>query len=157
MNKLMRAALAAIALAALAPAAEARVRLEGIYVYSEAAEPTEASCSLSRANLIPVVQAAMRAKGIPAVSSGKDADLHAYVMLSVLKVGDVCSVYYGLQFYISGSVLYGQAKKRVYGLLELCNESGLMTGAAVGLQDRVARELGDYAEFCIDKAEKKDE
>ncbi len=158
MNKPMRAALAALVLAALPPATEARVRLEGIYVYSEDAEPVEASCSLRRANLTPVVHAAMCAKGIPAVGSSKDTDLHAYIMLNVLKVADVCSVYYGIQFYVAGgSALYGQSQKRLYGALELCNESGLMTGAAAGLQDRVAREIGRYADMCIDKSEKKNE
>ena len=154
----MRAALAGTMLAGLAPAVEARVRLEGIYVYSEQAEPNEAACSLNRANLIRVVQAAMRAKGIPAVGSSKDAELHAYVMLNVLKVADVCSVYYGVQFYVNGSsVLYGQAKKRLYGPLEMCNESGLMTGVGAGQQDRVASGIGRYADTCIDKAEKTDE
>ena len=98
--------------------AYARIKIGGVYVYSERISTQGASCGLSSDSAVAAVESTLRANRIELFSKSDNRrfkEFSAYVNLTAQPIPRGCGVSWQLTFSIYGETTYGPSKVSLFG------------------------------------------
>jgi hypothetical protein len=142
--------------------ASARIKIDGVHVFGESLRDTARQCSLTLEPSVAAVESTLRSNAIPLLSDSESwrtdfIQPNAYInFVPVSLSSSSCALSWRLNFYLLREIPI-PGEKTLFSEVELCSESGVLSGPTVNLQSRVNEELRTATEVCISRIETLDE
>ena len=128
--------------------------LQHIHVFPETDDEDTRQCGLSSIAAVAATESVFRQNRVP-IRSERDANIFAYVNLTVIKTSVTCVVSSQFQIFVYTNASLPGNTKSILVRGELCEKGGTLTGLASSLQARVNDQYRSFTERCISEIERK--
>lgn len=151
LNKLIISVVGGLAL--LMPSTTVRAQtFPKVYVFSEADDADNISCSALNRSAVAAVQAALRNNGVEIeYRSDVYPAMRAYVNVTVVKPSNICAVSWSLSFQNNQDIEDEFLGRPFFAKIVYCRKGGIFTGSESYVYSNVLLEMKDATNACVSK------
>ena len=121
-----------------------------VYVYGEADDADNVSCSATHKSAVATVQAALRSNGIEVeYNDAAYPYMSAYVNVTVVKPANICAVSWEINFQNFQSIDDEFLQRPFFTKIVYCDKSGIFTGSASEVYSNLLLSFRDKTNECV--------
>jgi hypothetical protein len=128
--------------------------MDSAFVLTEEDTTSDAACNVKHASAVAAVEEALKTHNVAVITAPSTAGtFRAYTNFTTLQNGPICAASYTVAFHLFGSMPFRRSGKSIFGPLQTCIRSGMMSGPPADLQQRLNARLREFTEACIGETE----